>query len=851
MKTPEKTYEEAGLLFQRRQYAEALKVLDEQGDGGYAHCVYARVRCLMKLERLDEARAECDRLRDQFGDERWEKLAEKIDAARKVDADDIPESDEMPELSDIVFSQRSRRRWLKVLAGAAAIGFAGAAIVGASVFREVLTGRDGGGLLKSAAALQTPSDDSAPSSSADAKADADPTEASAATASEATPEASQDPSGLQLKGVEGFVAASEREMLAAISSEKDAASAALEDAAAEKESPAEEEAERLTLAAAPSSAASAQQAQALSIIKPPKAHGKPGVYPMKSLPFSQVDSVLGLQQFKTSEKISNERGDSIILTNVNPNVGAWYLLDLNVKGVKNTLHLEVASLRGNPQLKPSLSLYRDGLRVTAPGEKSHLFPFWAPEGTPKDAPAVDSPVGDGVLNPNPVLEDSFKPRYNFDSPLNVICGGFVYLRYQKPGSATKLEIATDLLRETRIGDWLVESAKPYLIAEPEIGDDHRAASVTKHAPGETYPLDARIEESQADLYLTPPNLGIATDAADGRLYYGRWYRAANHPYVFVSMMKPTIVEKQLMDSYTDRVAPIGSHDKARRESDALVYLVAFDLSKFRFGYGLGADHPKLEWSKRAEKTKHTGKGPDGFDERSPFSSVGAVPPYYSKWVVGSFIAGFKREHGAFKTGPLSKINSCSHFGFMEQGVVFSRLLPGLATVAIGRDGGLNLFTWPEDGSTLLPQMAYGRQNCISIIEGVDSNNIGVPNPLVNDWGAGSWSGDQNGNVVTLRSSLAIQESNGGRFLLFAYFTGATPSTMARVFQAYQCNYAMLLDMNTSNYCYAALYARDADGNLTGAEYLQKDMQRGNGSDGSLKFLQKNDTRDFFYVLRDY
>jgi hypothetical protein len=436
----------------------------------------------------------------------------------------------------------------------------------------------------------------------------------------------------------------------------------------------------------------------------------------------------------------------------------------------------------------------------------------------------------------------------------------VYIRSQKPGSATKLEIATDLLRETRLGDWLVAYAKPYLIAKPELGEDHHslsngdklcAAASAAHAPGETYPPDARVEESQVDLYLAPPNLGIATDAADNRHYYGRWYKAVNHPFIFVSMMKPTIVEKKIMDAYTDRVGAIGSHDKGRREADALVYLIAFDLSKFRFGYGLGAEHPRVDWSPRAEQAPKGGKGPDGFDSKSPFCSVGAVPPYYAPWVAGTFIGGFKREHGSFKTGPLSKVNNGSHFGFMEQGVVFSRLLPGIATAAISRDGALSFFTWPEDGAGLMPQLSDARQNCVSIVEGVDQNGISIPNALVNDWGAGSWSGDQNGDVVTLRAGIAVQEYKGSRFLIFAYFTGATPNAMARVFQAYQCRYGMLLDMNTPNYCYAALYNRDAEGKVSGAEYLHKDMASGNGNDGSLKFLQKNDTRDFFYVLRNY
>jgi hypothetical protein len=161
-----------------------------------------------------------------------------------------------------------------------------------------------------------------------------------------------------------------------------------------------------------------------------------------------------------------------------------------------------------------------------------------------------------------------------------------------------------------------------------------------------------------------------------------------------------------------------------------------------------------------------------------------------------------------------------------------------------------MVTWPEDASPLLATLAHVRQNCVPVIEGRDKDGLSIPGRYVNDWGAGAWSGDQAGDLVTLRAGVALQEFEGRRFLLFAYFTGATPNAMARTFQAYRCRYAMLLDMNTPNYCYAALYLRDNEGKITGAEHLHRDMASGNGGDGSLKFLQTNDTRDFFYVLRN-
>ncbi len=505
--------------------------------------------------------------------------------------------------------------------------------------------------------------------------------------------------------------------------------------------------------------------------------------PAQSLPFTEVGDVMGLQPFQKTERMVASTGDEITLTNINPMVGAWYVLSRKTAGRQTDLHLEVAALAGDPMKRPKLSLYADGLEITFEHGATRRYPLWS--GQIMDASTEPAAYGGP--------QDILSPAYHFDAPLSAICDGLVYVRSQKGGSATRVEIATDLLRETRLGEWLVATAKPYLIAKPEFGEDHRAAIYEKpNVPDDTAPTNAQVDPKCSDLFLSTSNIGIATDAPDRRYYYGRWYKALHHPGIFVSVMKPSVAEKKILESYPERVARIGRHDKKERESEALVYLLAYDVGRFRFGYSLGADHPKLDWSFRAEKARKTCSGPDGFDSKKPLATVGVVPPYYEPYIVGTFAGGFKREHSAFRTGPLSKVNNGSHFGFMEEGTVFSRLLPGLATAAIGRDGSIDLFTWPNDAGDLLSRLAHARQNCLPLVQGIDADGISVPGIYLNDWGAGSWSGDQNGDFVTLRAGLAIQEHAGRRFLLFGYFTAATPNAMARVFQAYGCRYGMLL-----------------------------------------------------------
>ena len=98
--------------------------------------------------------------------------------------------------------------------------------------------------------------------------------------------------------------------------------------------------------------------------------------------------------------------------------------------------------------------------------------------------------------------------------------------------------------------------------------------------------------------------------------------------------------------------------------------------------------------------------------------------------------------------------------------------------------------------------------------------------------------------------MCLQECGDERFLLYAYFSGATPSAMARVFQAYGCRYAMLLDMNALEHTYLALYhVRDQE---LVVEHLIDEMRvLDKEVDGETlpRFLGFADNRDFFYVLR--
>jgi len=225
-----------------------------------------------------------------------------------------------------------------------------------------------------------------------------------------------------------------------------------------------------------------------------------------------------------------------------------------------------------------------------------------------------------------------------------------------------------------------------------------------------------------------------------------------------------------------------------------------------------------------------------------------VSPAEAPRTVATFAGGFKRSHGAFRAGQLAQRNHGSHYGFIEQGVIFSKLQPGLATVWVTDEGSIELATWAALDNGLLPHLRYARQNGVPLIEYDAANGVGMPGELVNLWGPGNWSGSAEEVLRTLRAGLCLQQNGGRRFLIYGYFSAATPSAMARVFQACRCRYAMHLDMNALEHTYLALYVH-RDRELV-VEHLIRGMEevdRTAGEEFAPRFLSFPDDRDFFYL----
>jgi hypothetical protein len=373
------------------------------------------------------------------------------------------------------------------------------------------------------------------------------------------------------------------------------------------------------------------------------------------------------------------------------------------------------------------------------------------------------------------------------------------------------------------------------------------APTTPALPATLAPLPPALAPEATSAGLLPEGLALDLAAAGKELQPGQWYAVRDRPGVLVSVIRPQYIESRFRSGPEPNVNALDAV-----ESGALVYLVAFDLQLFDLHFVLGTDHPRLDWSDRPPPASREAElpGPDGVGSAAPLVRNGMVSPAEAGRTIAAFAGGFKRSHGAFRRGPLAERNHGSHYGFIEQGVIFSKLQPGLATVWVTDDGSVELATWAALDNGLLPHLRYARQNGVPLIEYDPARGVSVPGELVNQWGSGNWSGSAEEVQRTLRAGLCLQQNGARRFLIYGYFSAATPSAMARVFQACRCRYAMHLDMNALEHTYLALYVHRERQLIV--EHLIRGMQevdRSAGKEFAPRFLSFPDDRDFFYLTR--
>lgn len=542
-------------------------------------------------------------------------------------------------------------------------------------------------------------------------------------------------------------------------------------------------------------------------------------------------TILELQQFRrTSSRVmvdSSGRRGTATLVELNPNINSWFLLRLDWEHPTETqtYHLENADPRG---VHVSLDEGNGwGLRISSAAGDARC-PLWP----------------DHASSP---LAAARRQRL----PYVPLCAGQLYLRNPVSGTYTHLEEVTNFLRDhVWGGDRIVNFVKEELFQDQfqEKGVRGSSADIADpHSNAQLGPAAAQLERTAVGAAIVPEHLALNVAATGRALTLGAWYPVNSAPGIYVSVIQPSVVAGSILTSFRSRVSNLDSV-----EANAVDYLVAFDLADFDLGFALGTDHPRVDWAGRELAGVHDEHlaGPDGIGTSAPLVRNGMVSPALTAQTAATFAGGFKREHSAFRYGGLALQNHGSHYGFIEQGVVFSKLQPALATVYGLDDGSLGMKTWTRDDDRLLPRLRFARQNGVPVIESPGAGSAGIPGALVTQWGAGNWSGSADEKFRTLRAGLCVQASGARRYLIYGYFSTATPSAMARVFQAYGCQYAMHLDMNALEHTYLALYTRQG-GQLLVQHLIEgmSEVDRKGGSELAPRFLSFPDDRDFFYLVR--
>jgi hypothetical protein len=517
------------------------------------------------------------------------------------------------------------------------------------------------------------------------------------------------------------------------------------------------------------------------------------------------------------------REGTAVLIDLNPRVNDGYVLELRWSdGEETWLHLENA----RPDLHRLVldPVFPSGLVVAGSGE-SRPCDLWSER-----------------------VPDRMRDVARRRRPYTELCGGHVLVRHRTQGSRTTREWAADFLRSNVPGgEGLTVLVKNTVYPDAFLETAELAArtSAALEAPdGPGFPGPALVRPDHRDDRLGSRELGISIPA-EGALVVGRWYPAADTPGVFVSLMTPGRVAREVLER-----SPVRNLDAT--EEGALVYLIAFDLERFDLGFGLGTDHPGVGWSERALASVRTSNlpGPDGFSDLLPLEPTGFVPPQVADRVVATFAAGFKRPHGAFRSGALARVNSGSHYGFVEGGAVLSTLQPGLSTLFALDDGSVEMKTWTRSDDALLERVRSARQNGVPLLERDPRTGVVGPGALVGRWAEGNWGGSQDSRLRSVRAGAGLQERAGRRFLVFGYFSSATPSAMAVVLASFGCQYAMHLDMNAPEHTYLALYRKKA-GRLE-VEHLVRAMSvldKTSGGTTLPRFLAFADNRDFFYLMK--
>ena len=538
----------------------------------------------------------------------------------------------------------------------------------------------------------------------------------------------------------------------------------------------------------------------------------------------RTNAFFQLQKYKEEATVTYEDTSTLsaTLVNLNSNINTWYILTLKDSGNRATTH---NILTASDNLKLQLNPNAPELLIS--GHSSNAY----------------------NCNINQEISWIFQSRNKRRSTYIPICNNLLFIIIKQDGFRTMKERGAEVLRWLAgdTGEQVISEVKEHFFLDKYLikGQTAELTALSGTALNNSPLSRAAIQERYLNSTIPTSHLGLRTKSSEKRILAGEWYPLKNYPDVYTSMITPGMVSKDIQASHKNRVNYLDSVERT-----ATVFLMSFNLSKYTLGWGHGTDHPGVGWSRRARNIKKDNPyGPDGFDSINPLIPLGHVPPYHFAKTIGTFSAGFQNRHGAFKYGKMSTYNKAHHYGFMENGVMMVSPSEGLATVIMHKDGRVVLKRWTAEDNKLLPGIRHIRQNGVPLIHR-DENGQGIPGKLVNQWSRGNWSGSAKKELRAPRGAACLIETPQDNYLAYAFFSSATPSAMARVFQAYGCSFAIHLDLNSPGQAYGSLFTTKDNGSSIDIELLMSTMHAYMGGNrASPRYFVKPDYKDFFYIMK--
>lgn len=194
------------------------------------------------------------------------------------------------------------------------------------------------------------------------------------------------------------------------------------------------------------------------------------------------------------------------------------------------------------------------------------------------------------------------------------------------------------------------------------------------------------------------------------------------------------------------------------------------------------------------------------------------------------------------------------FGMMAEGHVYLPPKPFAATIAVLRDGSTGFGTWPEDTTTIPPDITGYRQNLTPLVRDQ------VFNPYKRTWWGGTPPGWED-RIHTTRSGMCLTKEH---FVAYFYGNDIDADVLGQAMVQARCELGLHLDMNPGHTGLEFYRAdpepeykpldrplqRDWEGEgmvgESGWKFRSRRMIRGMGLMNFPRYIQR-ESRDFFYL----